>query len=83
MEIETHPVQSHHCRSGGKVPKVVTLAAYEVYCHVFAPQEAIVTGSCRGGFGVGELVAFLYAKGFPKNEWRSRFDEALRGMYGL
>lgn len=24
--------------------------------------------------------AFLYARGFPRTEWRARFDEALRGM---
>jgi hypothetical protein len=59
---------------------VVTLRAYEVYCHVHRPQEALITGGCRGGFGVGELIAFLYAYPFPKNEWRSRVEEALRGM---
>jgi hypothetical protein len=30
--------------------------------------------------GVGELVAFLYARSFPEKEWRMRVDEALRGM---
>jgi hypothetical protein len=78
--IETHPVQRSTSPYKGRVPKVVTMQAYEVYCHVFSPQEALVTGECRGGFGVGELVAFLYARSFPKEEWRSRFNEAINGI---
>lgn len=77
---ETHPVQTHYRDRGGRCPTVVTLRAYEVYCHLYRPQEALVTGDCRGGFGVGELVAFLYARSFPKAEWQQRFDEAVRGL---
>ncbi len=84
-DIETHPVQmppryghSKHC-----CPTVVTMKAYEVYCHLYSSQEALVTGWCRGGFGAGELIGFLYAATFPKEEWRERFDEALKGMEGL
>lgn len=40
----------------------------------------MIEGHCRGGFGKGELVAFLYARSFPKIEWERRVDEALRGM---
>lgn len=81
-EIPVHPVQRKHMitRDRPVCPQVVTMLAYEVYCHVFGPQEALVTGGCRGGFGTGELVAFLYARSFPKSEWRDRVDEALRGM---
>ncbi|MNU04783.1 hypothetical protein D3C72_2493450 [compost metagenome] len=56
------------------------MRAYEVYTHVYGAQEAMVTGGCRGGFGTGELIAFLYAHTFPKNEWSARVDEAFRGM---
>jgi hypothetical protein len=77
-KIETHPIQFRNCPHA--VPKVVTMLAYEVYCHVFWPQEALVTGWCRGGFSAGELIAFLYARSFPKSEWRVRVDEALMGM---
>jgi hypothetical protein len=59
---------------------VVTIRAYEVYKRLYGEQAALVTGECRGGFGTGELVAFLYARTFPENEWRQRFDEALEGM---
>ncbi|MBB3010628.1 hypothetical protein [Cupriavidus alkaliphilus] len=76
--IETHPVQATHPVI--KAPKVVTMRAYEVYCHLYGEQEAMVTGGCRGGFGSGELIAFLYAHSFPKSEWRARVDEAFRGM---
>ncbi len=58
----------------------VYMAAYEVYCHLWGPQEALVTGGCRGGFSTGELIAMLYAKSFPKDQWRVRFDEALSGL---
>jgi hypothetical protein len=60
------------------VPEPMYMRAYEVYCEVYSPQEAIITGNCRGGFSVGELVAFLYARSFPKEEWRKRVDEAFK-----
>lgn len=83
-EIAVHPVQTHY-RPGqsSECPQVVTMRAYEVYCHLYGRQRAMVEGGCRGGFGVGELVAFLYARSFPKEEWRVRVDEAFRGMKGL
>jgi hypothetical protein len=43
----------------------------------------LVTGNCRGGFSAGELIAFLYARSFPKSEWRARVDEAFHGMEDL
>ena len=81
-EVKVHPVQTAG-RGAGRAPQVVTMRAYEVYCHVHAPQEALITGGCRGGFGTGELIAFLYAYPFPKKEWRARVDEACRGMEHL
>lgn len=83
-QVETHPVQRNWREgTGAKAPQAVTMAAYEVYCHVCRPQPAMVEGWCRGGFSAGELIAFLYARPFPKEEWRVRVDEALRGMEGL
>jgi hypothetical protein len=84
-KIPTHPVQvrdrGHYRDEGGfAVPQVVSLRAYEVYAEVFQPQGALITGDCRGGFGTGELVAFLYAHSFPRNEWRQRVNEAFKGM---
>lgn len=81
--VPTHPVQVrpyHRVGASGTAPQTVTMRAYEVYSHVYGPQEAMVTGGCRGGFGVGELIAFLYARSFPKDEWRARVDQALRGL---
>ena len=82
MDIETHPMQTRRStmRGTARVPKVVTMRAYEVYCHIYSTQEALVTGDCRGGFGTGELIAYLYARTHPKAEWRDRVDEALTGM---
>ena len=84
-DVKVHPVQTSapYGREKAQVPQAVSLRAYEAYCEVFRPQEALITGGCRGGFGAGELVAFLYARSFPKSEWRMRFDEAIRGMKGL
>lgn len=62
------------------VARPVYLRAYEVYCELYGPQDAIVTGTCRSGFGLDELTAFLYAHSFPKAEWRDRVDEAYIGM---
>jgi hypothetical protein len=83
-EVETHPVQNHkRPHVACACPTVVTMRAYEVYCHIYSPQPAMVTGGCRGGFGAGELIAFLYARSFPKDEWSKRVDEALTGMRGF
>lgn len=72
-----HPVQTVD-RKGGKLTSAVTLRAYEVYKAVYGAQEAMITGGCRGGFSTGELIAFLYARSFPKDEWRARVDEVFR-----
>lgn len=80
--IEVHPVQRSHSphHHQAVVPKVVALHAYEVYCALYGEQVRMVTGGCRGGFGINELIGFLYARSFPKAEWRKRFEEALTGM---
>lgn len=81
MIPEKHPVQRP--RSSNKqlaVPKEIALAAYEVYSHVFSPQEALINDHCRGGFGVSELVVFLYLRSLPKDQWREKLDELFRGM---
>ena len=84
---EVAPVQTHHARYARKDPSVIPwgmhMAAYEVYCHVHSPQKALTEGDCRGGFGMGELVAFLYARSFPKEEWRARADACFKHMEGL
>lgn len=67
-------------REQAVVSKDIYMAAYEVYCHLYSPQEALITGGCRGGFGIGELVAFLYAKSFPKELWEAKVNEAFDGM---
>lgn len=77
--MDKHPVQTVDYK-GGKLRTEVTLRAYEVYCHVYAEQKALIEGSCRGGFSTGELVAFLYARSFSKEEWRQRVAEAFEGM---
>lgn len=78
----THPVQTPQ-RGQGEATTKVTLRAYEVYCHEYGEQPALVTGWCRGGFSTGELIAFLYARSFPKEEWHARVQEAFAGMKNL
>jgi hypothetical protein len=81
-EVPVHPVQAlTRNRRPATAPQVVTLRAYEVYKRVCGEQEALITGDCRGGFGVGELIGFLYARSFPESEWRQRFDEAMTGLH--
>jgi len=76
------PIQGgdRHGRGQGCVRPEVYLRAYEVYCVVYCPQPAMIDGECRGGFGKNELVALLYASGFPRREWSDRVDEAFKGM---
>lgn len=83
-KAETHPVQTRQpIHRGARAPVAVTMAAYEVYSAIWGPQEALVTGWCRGGFSAGELIGLLYARAFPRSEWRRRFDEASTGMEQL
>lgn len=81
-DIPVHPVQRHNAvrHAQAVMPQVVTLRAYEVYKAVHGEQKAMIDGHCRGGFGLGELIAFLYARSFPASEWRQRCDEAFKGM---
>lgn len=79
MIAETHPVQTNGYRKG-RISTKVSLRAYEVYTYIYGAQAALITGDCRGGFSVGELIAFLYAYSFPKQEWHKRVDEALENM---
>jgi hypothetical protein len=83
-DIPVHPVQTRGpIHSPATCPQAVTLRAYEVYRKLYGAQEALITGQCRGGFGVGELIAFLYAHTYPESEWKERVDEALHGMTQL
>jgi len=76
-----HPIQMPNDRRYTPlVPTTVTLQAYEVYKHIYGEQAALITGWCRGGFFVGELVAYLYAYPHPREDWRRLVKEALAGM---
>lgn len=79
---DTHPVQTADSR-GGRISTDVSLRAYEVYCEVYRPQRALVEGNCRGGFSTGELIVLLYARSFPKAEWKKRCDEACAGAVNI
>lgn len=65
------PVQGY---SAG-IPWSMHLRAYDVYSKKYAPQQALIEGSCRGGFGTEELDAFIPG-------WREELSELtyLRGM---
>lgn len=84
MTKEFHPFQLHAGEFSPNKPVLpceVTLRAYEVYCHLYGEQPAMVDlagRGCRGGFGVGELLAFLYARSFPKEQWEARVEEAFQ-----
>jgi hypothetical protein len=73
-----HPVQND--RQLNSLTESVVLRAYEVYCHVYGAQSAMVNVAegCRGGFSAGEIIAFLYARTFPEAEWEDRVNEAFQ-----
>lgn len=82
-DLKKFPVQggNRHSHGGqGQVRESVYMRAYEVYSYCHGEQKAMIEGHCRGGFGKGELIAFLYASGFPRVEWKARVEEALEGM---
>jgi hypothetical protein len=80
------PIQKHHRpHTSAKVAEDIYMRAYEVYCEVFGPQEALIdlARGCRYGFGMGELTALLYAYPFPRKEWRERTDYAFKHIVGF
>lgn len=81
-DVPVFPMQADRKQHGTRstVPQVVALKAYEVYKHVYGEQQALITGGCRGGFHATELIAFLYAHSFPKEEWAVRVEEGMRGL---
>jgi hypothetical protein len=85
-EPRAFPIQTRRNGVQAKVSERVYMAAYEVYAHIHGPQQAMIDlegRNCRGGFGSGELIAFLYARAFPKSEWSARADEAFLKMEGF
>ena len=70
-------------RESGTISERVYMAAYEVYAHVHGPQRALIEGGCRGGFSAKEIIAFLYARAFPKEQWMERSDEAFEHLRGI
>jgi hypothetical protein len=78
MMPKYHPLRIVDLGRRSNIPESVALRAYEVYCHIYGAQPEMVENGCCGGFGAGELLAYLYARSFPKEEWRQRTDEALR-----
>lgn len=58
------PVQGF---SGG-IPWSLHLEAYDVYRKKYGPQQALIEGWCRGGFGTSELDEFIPG-------WRERVSE--------
>lgn len=61
------PVQGYP----GGIPWAIHLEAYEVYCKRYGAQPALIDlegRNCRGGFGTGELDAFIPG-------WRDRVAE--------
>lgn len=49
------------------IPWEMHLRAYDAYCIEYRPQQALIEGGCRGGFGVSELDRFI-----PK--WRDELS---------
>lgn len=72
-----HPVQQDQPPIRSMAEPVI-LKAYEVYTYVYGEQPAMidVAKGCRGGFSARELIAFLYARSFPRQEWAYRVNEA-------
>lgn len=55
---------------GFPIPWSVAEAAYEVYAHINGSGQSLERLCERGGFGVGELTAYLFARPFPRDQWR-------------
>ena len=74
-----HPVQTPRYRSG-TLNSEVTARAYEVYEHLYGGRQTLARLNERGGLSVGEVIALLYARTYPKEEWRDRESLAFKLM---
>lgn len=64
-----------------EIDPAIQQEAYEVYAHCHGKQDSLLrVGDCRGGFGTIELIAYLRARQFPREEWRQRVEEAFSLM---
>jgi len=83
--MNSHPVQTNQIdrKKKSTVGDGISLRAYDVYKALYGEQKALITKECRGGFSTSELIALLYARTFPKEEWRSREKEAFANMENL
>jgi cell division septum initiation protein DivIVA len=61
------PVQGY----AAGIPWAMHLRAYDAYCKLYGKQQALIEGSCRGGFGVEELDSFIPG-------WREELSEIHR-----
>jgi hypothetical protein len=71
-----HNCQANDLTERGKIPACVAERCYEVYSHIWGDRQSLARLNERGGFGTGEMIAYLYAYPFPKDEWRARSHEA-------
>ena len=76
----TVPMQARRTDNykAGRLREAVARKAYEVYTALWPGQTYDLLHE-RGGFGTGEVIAFLYARTFPRAEWRDRVNEAIEG----
>ncbi len=56
-----------------KFPSHIKKMAYETYSHIYG-------GNGRRGFSNSEIIAFLYAHSFPKDQWKDKSNEAFDEM---
>ena len=63
-----------------RMPQPVAERCYEVYSALYGNRQSLAHLQRRGGFGAGEVVAFLYARSFPREEWRERANEVLYAL---
>ena len=87
MPVKTFPVQVRadnilRAKGSPRIPECVHMKAYEVYCRKWSPQPVLTRDEARGGFGLMELIGFLYAASFPEEEQPKRVDEAWNHMKG-
>ncbi|WP_264716337.1 hypothetical protein [Limobrevibacterium gyesilva] len=67
-------------REPGRLPLCIAEKAYEVYSALHGDRQSLSRLGERGGFSAGEVIAFLYARQFPRPQWSDRVHEAFRGM---
>jgi hypothetical protein len=81
MTVQFHPVHMPDNLTLGRfVSAALTERAFEIHVFMHGSEPSLKSINRRGGLSYPQLIAYLYAYGFPREECFDRVQEALNGV---